>query len=382
MDYFTRVNLKSAQPLGVTTVGFQLVCLPLLFVLSACIGFGPVEPNKPYQGEYPAFFSRLTDANQLLAWEVAKLPETQDGISPEEVYAIHELIDFYFAHKSDFDRTFQIMYRVGIPEIRKYLTPLQALFWMAEDNLLDERADLLTDYSLDKLLQAAWNFSMKPEIRSLDITESKAAEILTTIDSKVIWYAKNQKSAVDTLIICYTRTPDAIPRNHRQFLESLPEIKRANQKFLKNQARWSDPTVVVDRLNSPELLDYYIDKNIHYKLGRPSYTDSIYHTIHTKSGGCDDLAMLGKVALSRAGYKVFGRIIGSGSPSDWHVGLVAELEDGTYLMAVNFKRSNVMTGPHRTLREADQALGLSPSKNLRGPFNFDWRSALDSARPD
>ena len=126
--------------------------------------------------------------------------------------------------------------------------------------------------------------------------------------------------------------------------------------------------MIVDRLNSIELLDYYIDKNIQYSFGRPNYADPISYTIRTKSGGCDELALLGQTALNRAGYKTEARRIGS--DSELHVGLVVKLDDGKYILAVNFKTSNVVTGPHNSLYEADQALGYRPSMGYRGSFNF------------
>jgi hypothetical protein len=360
---------------------FKVLFLTLLVILSSCAGFGPTEPNQPYERDLPFSYSQLAESNPLLAREVAKLPEIIDGVSSSELRTLDELIAFYIANKTSFDEVFAEMYKVGIPEVRRYCTPLQALFWIVEDGKLKEQEHLLKDYSLDKLLKVAWDFSAKSEIDSLSISEAKAAEIIASIDKNVIWYAKNQKSAKDTLILCYTRTPDAIPTQHLKFIESIPEVKMGNKIFDKNQSRWNEPDVIIDRLNAPELLDYYIDKNIRYGF-IPNHIQPASYTIRKKSGGCASVAKLGQVALSRAGYKVTARIIGSGSPSDWHVGLVAELEDGTYLMAVNFKNSNVMTGPHYTMREADQALGYSPSKNLRGTFNFDWNHFRDYIAAD
>ena len=137
--------------------------------------------------------------------------------------------------------------------------------------------------------------------------------------------------------------------------------------------RWKDSRDIMERLNSPELLDFYIDKNIAYTISIPAYHRSPNKVIKEKFGDCDDLANFGRWILSKAGYDVFGRIVGDENVT-CHIGLGVKLDDGSYLLAVNFYGwGNNMSGPHKTILELDQALGYGPGKhNQRGPWDFHW----------
>ena len=78
------------------------------------------------------------------------------------------------------------------------------------------------------------------------------------------------------------------------------------------------------------------------------------------------------MVLRKAGYNVFGRILGD-ERSSCHIGLGVKLEDGSYLLAVHFNQSgNHMSGPYRTMLELDTALGFGNNYYERGPFFCDW----------
>lgn len=135
----------------------------LLAFFSGCASFGPTnfgptKPNIPYEGPYPERFAELAKTNPLLAVEMGKLPEIQDGISESESSALNRIADIYNTNPEHFDSVFKEMYKVGLPNVRRYCSPLQALFWMAEDGKLIDNKDILTDYSLGKLLGKAWIF--------------------------------------------------------------------------------------------------------------------------------------------------------------------------------------------------------------------------------
>jgi len=94
----------------------------------------------------------------LLEQELLKLPEIQDGISEPESEALEKLVDIYNENPETFDKVFEQMYQVGIPEIRKYCSPLQALFWIAKSGELGRDKNPLHNYSLSKLIGNAWLF--------------------------------------------------------------------------------------------------------------------------------------------------------------------------------------------------------------------------------
>ena len=68
--------------------------------------------------------------------------------------------------------------------------------------------------------------------------------------------------------------------------------------------RWEDFDTVADRVNKPELFDYWVSRTITYGRPRVGYTQPAKKTFYGKVGDCSDVARLGQVFLDRAGYKV------------------------------------------------------------------------------
>ena len=86
---------------------------------------------------------RISSKNPLLAPELSKLPELQDGVSRDEGEALENLARIYNENQGAFDRAFDQMYRIGLPEVRKYDAPLQGLFWLVLDGKSDEVSNLI-----------------------------------------------------------------------------------------------------------------------------------------------------------------------------------------------------------------------------------------------
>ena len=107
-------------------------------IVGACIvylsGCASTKPNTPYPGLYPSRFNELSINNPLLAQELSKIPEIQDGISDEDTMALEQICMFYKKNQRAFNSAFEQMYEVGNPVIRKFCTPLQALYWLALDD--------------------------------------------------------------------------------------------------------------------------------------------------------------------------------------------------------------------------------------------------------
>ena len=117
-----------------------------------------------------------------------------------------------------------------------------------------------------------------------------------------------------------------------KFLEYLSDDLNKKQKLFSKEARsiikriiketnkgyrWKDFDTVVERLNAPELVDYYINDNITYKYAKGS-TNSPEYVFSKRLGDCDDLAGFGDRPLSKAGYNTFGRRVYNG-PGDAHI---------------------------------------------------------------
>lgn len=132
----------------ITHFFFSIAIIFLCLYFSACASFGPTKPNQSFEGPYPSSYYELAEKNSLFAQELGRLPELQDGISPHEASALEQIGVLYNNDPDVFDNAFKKMYEVGNPKTRKYCSPLQALFWLAEDEELCEETDLLVDFSL------------------------------------------------------------------------------------------------------------------------------------------------------------------------------------------------------------------------------------------
>ena len=110
----------------------------------------------PYQGPLPEKCNALSEKNPLLAQELRKLPELRDGISEEESTTLVLLADIYINNQESFDRAFEQMYNVGIPERRMYCSPLQAYYWLAQEQQVKGLHKILKSYTLNELLSLSW----------------------------------------------------------------------------------------------------------------------------------------------------------------------------------------------------------------------------------
>jgi len=172
----------------------------------SCSSVLQVKPNEPYTGSYPDQFSQIASTNPLLAKEIGKLPEMQDGISASEAKALERLAAMYAVDSDSFNTAFNQMYQVGLPEIRKYCSPLQALYWLAEDKKL--RAEHMSKYSLERLLQDAW----QNEIRFTDELTMDIIKGFKDVELREKYLLKAQAGIDEeiktrVLVLCERRIP-------------------------------------------------------------------------------------------------------------------------------------------------------------------------------
>lgn len=338
-----------------------------LTIFAGCSLFGPTKPNKPYPGPYPVGFQELFQKNPLLAQELGKLPELQDGISEAEASVLEDIVDIYNEDSAVFDKAFEKMYKVGIPEVRKYCSPLQALFWLVQQNI-EKLKQQLGCYDTKTLIRMAWNTYDRGPF--LVLSENEIKRVLDGIkdekERKHYYSFLNRREVViKWLLVDYNQSPTIFSKEARAI------IKNSMREDLYWRQRWKDPKQIIDRLNSPELLDFYINTNIRYAHYIPAFHRSPRSVIKENYGDCDDLAYFGRTVLTKAGYDVFGRVVGD-ETIRCHIGLGIRLEDGSYFLAVDFNGVNHMSGPYKTLLELDRALGYGTRFHGRGPFFFDW----------
>jgi len=276
-----------------------VLVFPLYFL--SCASFSLTKPNLPYAGNAnPDVLSELAQTNPLLVNELGKLPELQDGVSEKEMSALNNIVELYRSDPANFENVFNEMYKVGIPEIRRYCSPLQALFWLAEEGHVKALNNIVVDYSLEKLLDRVWTFETivfksKSEVLEIIAGINKEAEKETYLD-----YLENYNLAEMQLFLFldYKRNPKMFSRKSRIMIKKAIAMS-------KIISRWDKFDVVVERLNSPELLDYYERNVISYKYQRgygegPGEARRVFRN---KYGHCAQISAFTVYILRKGGYE-------------------------------------------------------------------------------
>lgn len=169
-----------------------LLIFAIGITLFSCIS--PSGPNKPFSGLLPESLEIMAERNLQLAVELRRLPEIIDGINDYEEAILNKLLVIYEKYPNEFDKAFSEMNKTGKIAYRKYCTPLQALFWFAENGDIYEITSLIKDYKLQTLLSASWNFQTKFEIEKIELSESQASHILSFVDKKKFGMQNTKKT--------------------------------------------------------------------------------------------------------------------------------------------------------------------------------------------
>jgi hypothetical protein len=325
----------------------------ILFLTAAgCVTVGMTKPNEPYQGRDTESLNAMAGKNLLLSKELGKLPEIQDGISPEEKVALEGLVRLYNLSPDAFDRAFEQMYQVGLPEVRKYCSPLQALFWLAEDGKHDQISRIVGNYSLEALIKEAWGDVASRDKKVSHLSEQEIQGIINRLSEKDRKLFDGVRPEVLNYFLTfhYNEHPGIYSKEDREIIEASMESN-------KNYLRWKTFSTVADRLNAPELVAYYLNHFVVYRGYKRAH--GTYPTFKFKQGHCVDAAFFATDMLRRSGYNTFMRMVVWG-PDTWiqnHTGSGIILDDGRYLIVADFTPSgNSMTGPHETIEQVDTQL--------------------------
>ncbi len=326
-------------------------------------------------GSITSNLAKLDRLNYHLAAEVAKLPEIRIAGNCSSRLALSNLLRIYQFAPAVFDAMFNAMDGIGMPAHRKYCSALQALFWLIQDEklcvsgmFLGLEIKVTTDkyghcrprlisrmaspknkndrhYSLDKMLDAAW----REECRLID-----GPNIHQIIDG-----IQTQEEAEEYALL--------LKRHDNLQIQGyiINDFMRKRKIFNVNdwrqietavdQSRWKVFETVADRLNSPELVSYYINK---YFSFRKIPASGVYFTFFDQKAQCTDAAYFARFMLDRAGYETFMRSVKwNNDPWDGlHTGAGIILEDGRYLLISNYTGINYMSGPFSSLESLDQKL--------------------------
>ena len=321
--------------------------------------------------------------NLLLADELAKLPEIRWFKTDASRLALDNLLNLYRLAPDRFDHMFAQMNTIGMPEHRFFCSPLQALFWILQDEKLNVFSMLLgldsakeadvnsdhpprlpaaskpagdqsrstrtePDYTLKKILDAAWNG--EPQL----LPGANIHKIIHRLqaDAETREYALLAKRHTDRQLQSYIMD-DFMTKKEVFSVNDWEAIEKAIKR-----SRWKLFQTVADRLNSPELISYYMNKYFYF---RKTPAHGIYFTFFQKTAQCTDAAYFAQFMLARAGYKTFMRSV-KWDEDPWdglHTGAGIILDDGRYLLVSNYTGINSLSGPFADIDNLDQTLSCN-----------------------
>lgn len=255
-----------------------------LVVISPKVSRGAEKETLPSENrenenmlEAKKILSEISAKNSLLVLELAKLPELKNDISKKGVESLKNILALHEIDPLAFNKAFDLMCKEGIPEIRKFCTPLQALFWLSEKVKFSKENNPLPDYELESFLDRAWGVSgiVLPEE---DVKKILAGHV----------YVEDIR---DMRLLLSRLSTDSRIFSSSSYLSDIRE-------------RWSSLEEVTDRLNSPRLVFKYIKPNFYYPnsiRGKPP--TSVEQTFQSRIGTCGSQALFVHYCLEKAGYE-------------------------------------------------------------------------------
>ncbi len=312
--------------------------------------------------------------------ELQRLPELSEYKTENSRKALENLRRIYEFSPDRFNTLFNAMDAEGIKDSRRYCTPLQGVFWMIQDGKLDRTGALLglritcvqgvdclpklesraddsaPEYHLSKILDEAWNGEAESKL-SVNIRQ-----VIDKIQTKsgTEEYARLKKRHSTQQLVGYVME-DYIKQKEMFDTQDWATIQGA-----LDQSRWKNFYTVADRLNSPEVINYYINR---YFFFRKTPSAGVYFTFLNNKAQCTDAAYFTVFMLNRAGYKTFIRSV-KWDENPWdglHTGAGIILNNGSYLLVSNYTGINAISGPFKCVAAMDRKI-----TGNRGIIHSQW----------
>jgi len=324
--------------------------------------------------------ARMGRRNRVLADELAKLPEIRQFASASTCLALENLVTIYRFAPGRFDRMFDHMHRIGLPAYRKYCAPLQAVFWMIQDTNLQVTGTLLgleIEKTTDGRGRSRPHLASRPPPlpdRSAAKRFDHAGALKQTLNAA--WHDETELLRAPTIHQIISRL-QARPESEEYALLVKRHTDRQLQNYILDdylrkkeifsirdwdiienalrRSRWKTFYTVADRLNSPELINHYINENFFF---RKTPANGVYLTFFEKRAQCTDAAYFTQFMLDRAGYRTFMRSV-KWDEDPWdglHTGAGIVRNDGSYLLVANYTGINAISGPFATVEGLDRQL--------------------------
>ncbi len=272
-----------------------LAAIVLQVSLTSCAK--PNKPNVPVTGPINEL-EYITGNNTELANEIKKLPEIQDGIDLDDRAGLNTLSSFYKENEAAFNIAFSEMKNVGLPDYRKYCSPLQAIFWLAMRDQLSAMEESINPFNLEYLLDRAWVYApvFGSASSSKIIDSCNDPEMREKLRKRV---NENPELASEIIINEVTTSPE-------KFADWAIQLVERNYK----KHKWSNFDEVLDRLNSPELVHYYVLNQITYQYywyikDYKYYSGDARYVFNNKKGECMYISEFIAKALRTNGYRAW-----------------------------------------------------------------------------
>lgn len=314
-------------------------------LLKGCTSLQQTQPNPTANINESKALAYIHKKNKLLAQELAKLPEVINGITYDEEVALNSIFILYNRNPINFDKTFNEMYRVGKPEIRKYCTPLRLMFWISEyaiKGLADTKEihRIVHEYNLKKLIDVAWidknvliaRWKLREIKNFLEKIENKELKksIRTTINT-----VGDDEEALDTIV-----------NNGQEFSNFRYNQKNLAEILTNHKTRFGEIKSTMEMLNSPQIINLYQQKFISYKTSYPNHCNGNNSRLfRTGRGCCGCYTRFSYDCLRIAGYEAKPIQVKSPTTRSYH--LVCEFrdkDDKLYIMDNSCKRCTLGRG--------------------------------------
>jgi len=264
------------------------------------------------------------------------------GFPLQKKIALDQMTSFYYSNTEAFNITFEEMYLPGKPKIRKYCSPLQALFWLFEDGQKDTAKDIILKYDLLKLLHQTY-VSNDPEIMKSKWKRGESKRLLDSCTDREI--VNNANELIENNLSITLYLIEMAKKQPEKFDYVYDEN---NFQVLKERHsdRWRKLNKVADRLNFPELANFYVFNNFSYYT-KPSY--SITEMFRRKGGHCRSFARFVTYSLRRAGYDATNIRF---KKSSIFISTSIMRKDNLYWVVMDFFQPRKILGPFHSIKEA------------------------------
>ena len=298
----------------------RLAILGSCFLILACVSVTENQkPVAPFGDKVEKELAILSSINPALADELRRLPELRRGLDEKGTQALHRIVTFYTQSQNpeEVKQIFDRILSIGKKERRKFSAPLQALFWLAEENEIPLNKNPLT------------------------------------LPSKERYRTFNKHLGEDEEVI--------------QFVYNV-------WKKTYKTDKWKDPNEIMDRLNSPHLFDLFFRDNIVYDFAKhlASLNDRRYHenwgsylqsakvTIRKRKGTCQDAANMATEILRGAGYDAKPLQVRYRSPTPYgaYHHLVGLLKENRFYFKIadTYNIKEGVVGPFESIKEIAEGL--------------------------